>query len=96
MNKGSLIPRAARDVAGCFSTASIKIVSINYPINIISRNRTCHVEVSPPSVVATVRGPGRRPTTIPEDAILAAIWTGMRRTPLTYGTALTSYSAIVT
>jgi hypothetical protein len=71
-NRANPIPRGARKVARCFSTASIKIVRINWAVNIISINRPCHFDVSLPSVVATVKDPGNRPTTMPDAAMPAA------------------------
>jgi len=63
MNKESPIPIGARKVPLCFSAASMKMVKTSSEVRNISMNKPRAMDVPPPRVVETLRGPGNKADT---------------------------------
>jgi len=63
----------AMNVPLCFSVVSIKIVKTSSAVRNISMNRPWVIDVPPPRVVCTFRGPGKRAETMAADVIPARI-----------------------
>jgi len=61
INKLSPIPSGARNVARCFSTASMKMTSMSWIVRNISMKRPWTVEVPAPRDTETRSGPGKSP-----------------------------------
>ncbi len=59
INKLSPIPSGARNVARCFSTASMKMTSMSWIVRNISMKRPWTVEVPAPRETETRSGPGK-------------------------------------
>jgi len=69
MNKASPIPMGARKVPLCFSAASMKMVKTSSAVKNISMNKPRAMEVPPPRVVETFRGPGNKADVTPAAAM---------------------------
>ena len=74
------MPIGARNVALCFSAASMNMVKTRSEVRNISRKTPCAAETPEPSVVDTLSGPGRMALTTPAEAIPANIWARKQRT----------------
>jgi hypothetical protein len=68
------IPTGARKVDLCLTTASIIITKTSCAVRNISMKSPWDVDVPPPRVVATLRGPGKRHDTTAAAQRPPAIW----------------------
>jgi hypothetical protein len=90
------MPMGARNVALCFSAASMKMVRISKKVRNISMNRPRTTEVSGLNDVRTESGPGNKHDTIAAATIPAKTWARMSSKALSQPMAPTSARAIVT
>lgn len=68
------MPTGARYVPLCFSAASMMMTKTSSAVRNISMKSPWAVDAPPPSVVLTVRGPGKSAETIPAAAMPARSW----------------------
>jgi hypothetical protein len=90
------MPIGARNVALCFSAASMKMQKMSSNVKNISMNRPRTTDVFVANLVRTARGPGNRPDTTAAAAIPARTWEAMSRIALSGPMAPTSSMATVT
>ena len=96
MKRDSPIPIGARNVALCFSAASMKIVKISSAVRSISMNSPRVIDVPSLRVVRTASGPGNKADTMPAAEIAPSTWENTRRPALSQLMAPTKASAIET
>ena len=86
-NRDRPIPTGAKKVPLCFSAASMRMVKTRRAVRNISMNSPRAMDVSPPRVVETLRGPGKSADTTPEAAIEPRSWARKIRPARNQGTA---------
>lgn len=90
------IPTGARNVALCFTTASMIITNTSWAVKNISMNKPWDMDVPPPKVVSTLRLFGNRQDATPAAAMPPRICAMTTRTLRTAGNPPTRKSARVT